>query len=96
MVLFDDNEDNIMKQFYEDHDESDDDALILSLIAHDEKEERMKKRRCGSIHGRKVVYRDIQADNLRIVADYFADVLVYNENFLGEGFRCQEICFVDC
>jgi hypothetical protein len=96
MVLFDDDEDNIMNQFYEDHDESNDDALILSLIAHDEEEERRKKRRCGSVHGREVVYRDIQAGNLRIVAGYLANVLVYNENFLGEGFGCQEICFADC
>jgi hypothetical protein len=93
MVLFDDDEDNIMNQFFEDDDESDDDALILSLIALDEEEQRRKKRRRGSVHGHEVVYRDRHAGNLRIVADYFADVPVYNNNFLGEDFGCQEIFF---
>jgi hypothetical protein len=33
MVLFDDDKDNILNQFFEEEDESNDDAFILSLIA---------------------------------------------------------------
>jgi hypothetical protein len=94
MVLFDDDEDNIINLFFEDDDESGDDALILSLIAHDEEEERRKKRRRGSVLGREVVYRDIQAGNLRIVVDYFADVPMYNEKFFRRRFRMSRNLFL--
>jgi hypothetical protein len=93
MVLFDDDEDNIINLFFEDDDESGDDALILSLIAHDEEEERRKKRRRGSVLGREVVYRDIQAGNLRIVVDYFVDVPMYNDKFFRRRFRMSRNLF---
>jgi len=94
MVLFDDHEDNIFNQFFEVDDESDDDALILRLIAHDEEEERSKKRRHGSVPGCQVVHRDISAGNLRIVADYFSDVLVYNDKFFRRRFWMSRNLFL--
>jgi hypothetical protein len=94
MVLFDDDEDNIINLFFEDDDESGDDALILSLIAHDEEEERRKKRRRGSVLGHEVVYREIQAGNLRIVVDYFADVPMYNDKFFRRRFRMSRNLFL--
>ena len=73
--------DGSVNQFFKEYDESDGDALILSLIAQKEEHERRKKRRCGSVYRRHVVHRDIHGGNLRIVVGYFADIPVHNENF---------------
>ena len=79
--------DGSVNQFFKEYDESDCDALILSLIAQKEEHERRKKRRCGSVYRRHVVHRDIHGGNLRIVVGYFADIPVHNEKIFRRTSR---------
>jgi hypothetical protein len=93
MDFYDD--DDLLAQWWEQEEVSDDDDYyITAALLTDIEHKRTKRKLCGSVMGRKIIYRDRFAGNLRIVADYFADPPIYNAKLFRRRFRMSRELFL--